>query len=164
MFTKVEQELEQFIKQTVARIMSNEDTTIESITRTFDSLRSIISNYENELKQKVCVIEKRNRDLLEPFEKQLKEKKEELNKRKGDFESIFSSKNYTKLLQDHQQTIGFLNNSINELSQMQYPTKIAYYIEEMNVLELSVNEILQRLKVDEWQQGTYILIPKMKFK
>ncbi len=134
-------------------MLANENVTIEKVTKVFESIHSIISNHENELKQKIRTIEKRNNDLIEKFQKNLSNKQEALSKRSTEFQHTLLTKNYTKLLQDHQILIDYLKTTQQELNTLQYPIITVYDIEGIDQLQGTVADIIQRVCINESQKG-----------
>jgi chromosome segregation ATPase len=133
-------------------IVVDENATIEKVTKVFESIRSIITNHENELKQKIRTIEKRNKDLIKTFQEKLSDKQEELSKWNKEFEHTLLDKNYTKLLQDHQILIDYLTTTKQELNTMQHPIITAYGIEGIDQLQGTVADIIQRVCINEWEK------------
>ncbi len=132
---------------------ANENVTIEKVTKVFESVHSIINNHENELKKKIRSIEKRNKDPIEKFRKNLSDKQEELSKRSKEFEHNLLAKNYTKLLQEHQILIDYLTMTQQELNTLQYPIITVCAIEGIDRLQGAVADIIQRVCINESQQG-----------
>ncbi|CAF3587921.1 unnamed protein product, partial [Rotaria socialis] len=151
-FMKTKSILDQLMKYTTELMTVNENPTIEKITKTFKSLRAILTKHENELKEKICTIEKRNKDLVEIFQNELRRKQEELSKRNKDFEGIISVKDYTKLLQGHQNSVNYLMMTTQELSAHKYPLTTKYRIDEIQELQRTVADTTQRVHIYEWQE------------
>ena len=131
----------------------NENSAMEIITKTFESIRLIVTKHENELKQKIRAIEKRNRGQMEKFEEQLRSKQEELNQSNERFQSFLTTKDYTKLLLKHDESIKDLTTMTKKLNEMKYPVQVKYRIDEIGQLQQTVADILQQTCVYECQQG-----------
>lgn len=145
--------LEQLVNNATEFMTVDENPTIEKITRIFESIRSIVTDYEKKLKQRIRAIEKRNKALVEKFQKGLRNKQEKLNEQNQNFEAMISANDHTKLLQDHRTSMHYLTTTTKQLNELKYPTKIKYHIEEINQLQQNIIDILQQVSIDEEQQG-----------
>jgi AAA15 family ATPase/GTPase len=135
-------------------MLFGENANIEKVTKVFESIRSIITNHENELKQNIRTIEKRNKDLIEKFQKNLSDKQEELRKRNKEFVHTLLEKNYTKLLQDHQILIDYLMTTHKEPNTLRHLILTAYGIVGIDQLQRTVADIIQRVCINESQKGS----------
>jgi len=153
-FTKTKSVLDREMEPAMKLMLADENVTIEKVTKVFESIRSIITNHENELKQKIRTIEKRNKDLIKTFQEKLSDKQEELSKRNKEFEHTLLTKNYTKLLQEHQILIDYLTMTQQELNTLQYPIITAYVIEGIDQLQGTVADIIQPVCINEWEKGS----------
>ena len=150
---KTKSTLEKVIEHTMQLISANENAAIEVITKTFESIHLIVTEHENELKQKIRAIDKRNRDQMEKFEKQLRNKQEKLNQSNRDFQDFLSAKDYTKLLLDHKESIKDLKTMTKRLNEVQYPIQFKYRVEGIDGIQQTIADILQQPCVYEYQQG-----------
>lgn len=154
MFVKTQLCLYQAMKQTVEMIMPHEDATIESVTEVFNSIRSMISDCEYQLKEKILFIRQTNRELVESIQQQLEQKHDELNRKTSNLDQFFLSKNPTKLLQHHHETMEYLESNMKEINKMTHVVKPKYRIQGLNELQVAVADALQRVLINEWHSGT----------
>ena len=145
--------LDQITKRTMKLITTNESGTIEKMTKIFESIHLIITKHQDELKQKILSIEKENQDLMKKFQKKLRNKQEKVNKWSRDFEDNLAAKNYTKLLQDHKKSIGYLKSTTRDLSEVKYPVPTTYHIEKIDQLQEAIANILERTSIADLDQG-----------
>ena len=153
MFERTQTSLEKSMKYEIQQVTGTGNVTIDTITRTFESIRSIITNHENKLKQQIREIESRNKKLIEDFNTELRGKQKELSKRSIDFEHSVSTNDHTKLLQGHKALTEYLDKIIQELSELQPPILTGYRIEGIDQLQGVVEDIIKRTSITEWKQG-----------
>lgn len=144
------------MKRTTGLITSNEGAIMEKITKIFESLHLIITKYQDELKQKILNMEKENQDLMKRFQKKLRNKQEKVNKWNRDFEDNLADKNYTKLLQDHKKSIGYLKSTTKGLREVKYPATTTYYIEKIDRLQEVIASIFERTCATDLDQGNIV--------
>ncbi|CAF2124098.1 unnamed protein product [Rotaria magnacalcarata] len=152
-FSKAQLSLNRAMKELTDRRATDENDSIETITRTFDTIRMLIADCENELKTKINAIEKQNNDLIENLQLQLESKQEELNKQSRYFERLFSTNSYMKLLQGNPKMMNYLKATTQELNKLKMPIKTEYRIKGIDCLQESVVKVLQQLCIDDWKQA-----------
>jgi hypothetical protein len=145
--------LHQATEQGMLLISANENTSMQSITRTFDALRDIINDYEKALKSQIREIEEKNNKLTENYLTILKEKQRTLSNCIKNFEKILSTNDPTQLLEAKTRLTDEAEQLTKELKELKAPIKTEYRLEEFDQLQASVDNILKKARVDEQKPG-----------
>ncbi|CAF1432583.1 unnamed protein product [Rotaria sordida] len=106
-------------------------------------LRKTIDEHEKAMKQQILTIEKEQKKQLEDYKTLLKHKLQNLNIQQATFDILFSSKNYTKLLQTKQEFDDYVNKTNGTLKSLQMPSRTEFYLEGLDQLQIIQEKIKQ---------------------
>ncbi|CAF4173080.1 unnamed protein product, partial [Rotaria sp. Silwood2] len=145
-FQSIQSSLEYRIKQAemlINAVETDSQSNQSKITNIMTLLRKTIDEHEKAMRQQILTIETEQKKQLEDYKTRLKHDLQNLNMQKANFEMLFSSKNYIKLLQTKQGFDDYVNRTNAALKSLKMPSRTEYYLERLDQLQIIQEKIKQ---------------------
>ncbi|CAM4826796.1 unnamed protein product [Rotaria magnacalcarata] len=131
----------------------NTDDRIQTFTRTFESIHTMITNREKELVREIREIQIKTKKLVDQHTIEMANLQELLNKHCKELKDMTSKNDPTILLKLHEGLTEDLTKLMERIKGVMLPTQTRYQIKGINELEEKISNVFQTLRAIAQDEG-----------